>query len=226
MMTTTSTTNQTRNQRRGRLFGAVSVAITLLLSLLSAAPAVADEVTSKGGQELAPLTAAGEGRGAARASTPTYRVTISGTVSGRPFTRQAVVQLFRTGTRVTENGVNPFEVCLGSGFPAGRPETGAIQYGTNSGCFRSRGALVDMVYTAVRGNRFLTQPDGRLQATYLNNWTASNSIAACPYSPVEGATSYTITNQRISGSINLRGYGGAFCGWSTYRATISGVRVG
>jgi hypothetical protein len=154
-----------------------------------------------------------------------YRVTIRGTASGNPFAVRGVLLLAPTVTRVTTNGVNPFEACLASGFPAGNPQTGAIRYGTNSACFRSRGANIDTVFARLRGRTYRTRPDGRLQATFLNNWTARPGITACIYSPVSGSTVYRLRNKRVRGAIHMRGYGGAFCGFSTYDARIRGRRI-
>src|SRR5688500_1508048 len=48
-----------------------------------------------------------------------YEVTIEGTASGNAFSRTATLTVLPTVTEVTENGVNPYEACLRSGFPAG-----------------------------------------------------------------------------------------------------------
>lgn len=179
--------------------------LVLLVGLVLAVPAPAD---------------------AAVQSVASWRVTVQGTVSGRPFTQTGTVVMARPVARVgTNNGVNPIEVCLKVGFPAGVPSTGAIWYGTNSACFPFRSANIDMAYVSVSGSTVTARADGRLQATYLNGWTATSSIAANYYSPTGGSATYTLrSNGSLTGSVNLTGRAGAN-GVSTYRATITGVRT-
>jgi hypothetical protein len=153
-----------------------------------------------------------------------WQVTIRGTVSGWSFTRSATVTSYRTITQIgTTNGINPVDLCLKSGFPAGLPSRGAIWFGSNSGCFPYRRSYLDMAYVSASGTRAVVQPDSRLLATYVNTWTSSNSLAACPFSPASGTVVYQLgAGGTITGTISLRGYGGAFCGWSNYQATLSG----
>lgn len=209
-------TSNRPSRRPRRLILRMGAAVFAVAALLGASGAVRADAATTGSAGAMQATAA---------SLPTYQVTVTGTVSGRAFRQVGTIVLAPTVTNVTTNGVNPLEACLKVGFPAGSPQVGAIWYGSNSACFSSRGANIDMVFAAVSGSTYVTQPDGRLQATYINNWTSSNSIAACAYGPVSGTTSWTFSNTAVSGTINLRGYGGAFCGWSDYVATISGVRI-
>lgn len=164
---------------------------------------------------------------AAQTGVATYQITIAGTASGNPFRLGGLFVVAPRVTSVTTNGLNPFETCVRVGYPAATPQTGAIWYGSNTACFSSRGQNIDLVYANANanGSAYATQPDGRLQATYSNNWTARGGITACLYSPASGSTSYNITGSNVSGTIQLQGYGGAFCGNSTYIAQFNGVRI-
>ena len=198
-------------QRARRLVALAVVSATATLALAGAvAPGVADAATPP---------AAG-----AKASLPTWQVTITGTASGNPFRLTGQIYLARRVTNVTQNGLNPYELCLKVGFPAGAPQTGAIWFGSNSACFGSR-AAIDTVFASASGTTYTAQPDRRLTSAYLNNWTARGGITACPYSASSGVARFSFSGSSVRGSLDLSGYGGAFCGWSTYRATVSGVRV-
>jgi hypothetical protein len=155
-----------------------------------------------------------------------YEVTIEGTASGNAFSRTATLTVVPTVTDVTENGVNPYEACLRSGFPAGAPEVGAIWYGTNTACFPDNGQSLDLAIAVEDANGFHTEPDPNLQALMVNAWTASdNYIYAFPYGPVSGGTSYQFfDNGTVQGVIELVGHGG-MGGTSTYSAVLSGVRT-
>lgn len=176
-----------------------------------------------------PMAAASDKPGpvAARAAALVgYQVTITGTASGNPFTISGLMAIAPTVTVATTNGVNPVEVCLKAGNPATQPAAGAIQYGSNSACFRSRGANIDMVYAGLSDSlKYTTVPDSRLQATFLNHWTNRSGVTACIYSPVDGRTSYTFTETAVTGTIALQGFAGAGCGSSSYVASITGRRV-
>ncbi len=155
-----------------------------------------------------------------------YEVTIEGTASGNAFSRTATLTVLPTVTDVTENGVNPYEACLRSGFPAGAPEVGAIWYGTNTACFPDNGQSLDLAIAVEDANGFHTEPDPNLQALMVNAWTASDSyIYAFPYGPVSGGTSYQFFEDgTVQGVIELVGHGG-MGGTSTYSAVLSGVRT-
>ncbi len=154
-----------------------------------------------------------------------YSVTITGTASGNPFTRTGTLVVANTVTRVTTNGVNPLEVCLASGSPASSPDAGAIWLNTNSACISSR-ATLDTAFVSTSGGTVTVQPDSRIAATGSNVFTTRRSITACPYFPSAGAASYTFfANNTVSGTIRITGYGGAFCGTSTYVASITGRRI-
>jgi hypothetical protein len=153
-------------------------------------------------------------------------VTISGTVSGNSFRRDATLRLVPTIAAVgTTNGVNSTDVCLISGVPAGRPEVGAIWLGSNSGCDPDASAAdIDLAFVTVDGNTFTVKPDERVAATAGHNVTSSSDyIWACLYIPVSGRLRVTIgDNGSVRGSVEVTGYGGASCGNSAYQATISG----
>jgi hypothetical protein len=140
----------------------------------------------------------------------TYSVDLSGTVGGRSFQRSAQIRVMPTVARVgTNNGVNPVEVCLRSGFPAGAPEVGAIWFGTNTACFPERGAQLDMTTVSVSGDTVTVEPDGRIAAGGLNNFVDSGSyIGACLYQPVSGSMTVTFSGGSASGKIDITGYSG------------------
>lgn len=157
-----------------------------------------------------------------------YDVRIKGTASGNPFALTGRLTFRRTvSAAATENGENPAEACLKVGFPAGAPQPGAIWYGTTSDCWRKApGAGLDLAQVSFDGNTFSTAPDGRLQASFANTWTARPGTAACIYSPVSGQTTYELRRSgAIAGSVALSGFGGGACGPSTYSATLSGTRA-
>jgi hypothetical protein len=173
---------------------------------------------------LAGNAAPAEGNARAAARPVIFDVTLSGSVSGRPFSRSAVMLFARTVDRVaTTNGVNRAEMCLASGFPAGRPETGAIRYGTNSACFRSRGASIDTSYVTVTGSTYIARPDPRLTSTYLNTFTSSPGIASSIFSAQSGSIALRFgRGGTIRGTIALHGYCGGLCGETDYFARVSG----
>lgn len=157
--------------------------------------------------------------------TPVWRVVISGTASGHPFRRIALLALAPTQTRVTTNGLNPVDVCLISGTPAVQPQPGAIHFSSNSSCYGYRSRL-DMGYVRVSGGTVLFAPDSRLSATFVNNHTASYGVTACIYYPVSGLGSYTFfSNGVVRGSVRYSGFAGFGCGWSTYIASLAGSRI-
>jgi hypothetical protein len=172
------------------------------------------------------VTAAGVATAAPAPDEIVYEVTIEGTASGNAFSRSATLTVLPTVTDVTENGVNPYEVCLRSGFPSGTPEIGAIWYGTNTACFPDNGQALDLAVAAEDSGGFHTEPDPAVQALMVNHWTASDDhLFAFPYGPVSGGTSYRFFEDgSVQGAIELVGHGG-MGGTSTYSAVLSGVRV-
>ena len=158
-------------------------------------------------------------------SAGTYSVTISGSVGGTDFERTGTLQIRETiAEEGTTNGVNPVDVCLVSGFPAGQPDVGAIWLGSNSGCDPGAGAAdIDLGYVTVDGTTVTFEPDERVAATFGNNFTESSGLAACPYTPVSGQLTVTIDSDgSVSGSVDTTGYGGASCGSVRYQADING----
>lgn len=125
----------------------------------------------------------------------------------------------------TTNGVNPTEVCLISGFPAGQPDVGAIWLSSNSGCDPGAGAAdIDLAFVTVEANTITVKPDERVAATAGNNFTSSSDyIRACLFLPVSGRLRVTTGDGgSVRGEVDVTGYGGASCGNSAYHATISG----
>ncbi|WP_439378008.1 hypothetical protein [Amycolatopsis lexingtonensis] len=153
-----------------------------------------------------------------------YEVTLSGSVEGRSFRRSATLRVVETiSSTGTTNDVNPVDVCLVSGNPAAQPQPGAIRLGSNSGCLPSTAAAdLDLAEVDADGGTITVEPVENVAATGGNLFTASTSVAACPYYPVSGRLRVTIDGGDVSGSIEVTGYGGAFCGRTAYDATISG----
>ncbi|WP_372670877.1 hypothetical protein [Amycolatopsis kentuckyensis] len=153
-----------------------------------------------------------------------YDVTISGSVSGHSFRRSATLRVVGTiSSSGSTNDVNPVDVCLVSGNPAAQPQPGAIRFGSNSGCLPGSGAAdLDLASVEADGGSITVEPVENIAATGGNVFTASSSIAACPYYPVSGRLRVTIDDGDVSGSIEVTGYGGAFCPSTTYDAKISG----
>ncbi|WP_141578883.1 Hsp70 family protein [Actinomadura sp. WMMA1423] len=157
----------------------------------------------------------------------TYSVSLSGTVGGRSFQRTARLQVMPTVARVgTTNGVNPVEVCLRSGFPAGTPEVGAIWFGTNTACFPERGAQIDMTTVEISGDTVTVRPDARIAAAGLNQFTASGDyIYSCLYQPVSGSMRVDFSGGSPSGELDINGYSGpcqAVGTNTTYTARFTG----
>jgi hypothetical protein len=201
-------------QFRRCLAVAAAVATTFLLTPGTAAHA---------GEKPAGTTRAA---GVLAVSGPTFAVTVSGNAGGNGFTRTGTLVLAPTVTNVTTNGVNPLEVCLTSGYPAGVPQVGAIRFGSNAKCFASNGSNLDVAYVAVSGGTVAIAPDSAIGATYINNFTRTSGVTACIYTPVSGQAQYTFyTNGTVYGSISITGYGGAFCGYSSYTASVSGYQI-
>jgi hypothetical protein len=153
-----------------------------------------------------------------------WRVTINGTASRVAFSIDGTVTMHRTVTRETTNGANEVDVCLRAGFPGGLPSAGAIWFGSNSACFPVARADLDLAHVSVGDDEVTVEADGRLQALHINLWTGRPTVTTCPYSPTGGSAVYRIDSDgSLSGSVRLQGYGGAFCGTSSYSATVRGV---
>ncbi|WP_290059251.1 hypothetical protein [Amycolatopsis solani] len=153
-----------------------------------------------------------------------YEVTLSGSVEGRSFRRSATLRVVETiSSTGTTNDINPVDVCLASGNPAAQPQLGAIRFGSNSGCLPGTAAAdLDLAEVDADGGEITVEPVENVAATGGNLFTASTSVAACPYYPVSGRLRVTIDGGDVSGSVEVTGYGGAFCGKTAYDATISG----
>lgn len=160
----------------------------------------------------------------------TYEVTLRGQVSGNPFQRAATITVGPTvASSGTTSEVNPVEICLRSGFPAGTPETGAIWFGTNSACFPTRGADLDLAIVSAAGPTVEVAPDSAVAATLANGFNAAGGVVACIYAPDGGTVTYRFGPDRVEGTVALTGFGGA-CGAvgtsATYSATFAGERAG
>ncbi|MGV9366102.1 hypothetical protein ACWEF6_11565 [Amycolatopsis sp. NPDC004772] len=168
-------------------------------------------------------TTTSETEEAPRTPSGSYDVTISGSVSGTSFRRSATLRIVETiSSSGTTNDVNPVDVCLVSGNPAGQPQPGAIWFGSNSGCVPGAGAgHLDLATVDVDGDTVTVEPVENMAATGGNVFTSSSSIAACPFFPVSGRLRVT-AGGGVSGRIEVTGYGGAFCGKTVYSAKISG----
>ncbi|WP_410613942.1 hypothetical protein [Amycolatopsis sp. lyj-109] len=168
-------------------------------------------------------TTTSETEEARRTPSGSYDVTISGSVSGTSFRRSATLRIVKTiSSTGTTNDVNPVDVCLVSGNPAGQPQPGAIWFGSNSGCAPGAGkAHLDLATVDVDGDTVTVEPVENMAATGGNVFTSSSSIAACPFFPVSGRLRVS-AGSGVSGSIEVTGYGGAFCGNTVYQAKISG----
>ncbi|VVJ20337.1 Uncharacterised protein [Amycolatopsis camponoti] len=169
-------------------------------------------------------TTTSETEEASRSTTGSYDVTISGSVSGHSFRRSATLRIVETiSSTGSTNDVNPVDVCLASGNPAAQPQPGAIRFGSNSGCLSGTGAAdLDLASVDADGGTIDVEPVESMAATGGNLFTASTSIAACPYYPVSGRLRVTVDGGDVSGSVEFTGYGGAFCPSTVYDAKISG----
>ncbi|KAA9377019.1 hypothetical protein F5972_21495 [Microbispora cellulosiformans] len=157
-----------------------------------------------------------------------YEVTITGAAGQADFEREGTVRVLDTISEVgTTNEVNVVDVCLVSGFPAARPEAGAIRLGSNSGCDPDASAAhIDLAYVETDGQTVTVRPDERVAATLGNNFTAGSGLAAGLYAPVSGQMSITIDDGGdLSGTVDIVGYGGAGFGEIRYQAEISGHRA-
>ncbi|MFJ7219858.1 hypothetical protein [Amycolatopsis sp. NPDC098790] len=169
-------------------------------------------------------TTTSETEEARRTSSGSYDVTISGSVSGHSFRRSATLRVVETiSSSGTTNDVNPVDVCLVSGNPAAQPQPGALRFGSNSGCLPGSGAAdLDLASVEADGDTITVEPVENMAATGGNVFTSSSSVAACPFFPKSGRLRVTIDGGDVSGSIEVTGYGGAFCGNTVYDAQISG----
>ena len=155
-----------------------------------------------------------------------YDITIQGVSQGVNFQRQGKIYIYSTVTSVTENGVNPLDVFIESGFPVGNPTPGSIWLSTNNALFPDAGiAAVDMAYVSTSANQINIQPDSGISAVQGNNFTVSSGLFATPYLIVGGTATLQFQNnqQNIVGNINIIGKGYSFSTNTPYQATISGT---
>jgi hypothetical protein len=159
-----------------------------------------------------------------------YTVHLTGTVSGHDFARDGRIEVRTTVTAAgTTNGVNPYDVCLKSGFPGAAPEVGAIWFGTNSACFAAT-AQIDLASTEVSGSTYVARPDPSVEGVGVNGWTAQDGSVACIYVPNGGSATYEFHDDgTVTGHLDLTGFV-AVCGsigtQSTFTAELTGSRAG
>jgi hypothetical protein len=158
-----------------------------------------------------------------------YNITLQGIVLGRSFARQGVLA-FTTpliGSAGTTNGPNPFEVAIVSGNPPVTPETGAIQFTTNTLLLGGK-AAIDMAYVSVANNCAVVRPDPNLSAVGLNVFNALSGLTADMYQIFSGTIQICSNDnfQTITGSINVLGTGAIFHSNTPYQARLSGRFAG
>ncbi len=153
-----------------------------------------------------------------------YDVIISGTANGYSFMRTARMGVFPTVTAVTRNGVNPYDVCLISGSPAAHPETGAIQFGTNSKCWGG-GANLDLVSTAVLPDGAVADIVDPTITANTNLINAQSGLTADVYRITSGFMRIAGSGGLIFGNLNFTGTAFVMYGTASYVATFTAYWV-
>ncbi len=158
-----------------------------------------------------------------------YEVTISGSVSGRPFTRTGYVVLSPSITNVTTNGINPLDVWLTSGNPLAAPEVGAISFATNN-LYLGSLSRVDLAYVSYDGaSRTITvQPDPNYAGLGANVFNNSSGLLGGIYQIYAGTMQLQLSEdaRAITGSIGVVGKGAYYYTQVPYQGTITGRFVG
>ncbi|MEM7271745.1 MAG: hypothetical protein AAF547_01585 [Actinomycetota bacterium] len=158
-----------------------------------------------------------------------YQVEIEGVVSGWSFRIPAELIVAPTiDPYAPQGGINELDFCLVAGFPAALPETGAIWFGTNTGCLPgNNGANIDMAVVSVGDGVIRAEPIEDLMSVGMNNYTAQGGITALLYLIQRGGIELWFEpDGSVSGSIGIRGYCGP-CNFGaggdggTYEARIS-----
>lgn len=167
--------------------------------------------------------------GGAAASIPqsaVYDVQIQGAVNGLPFARVGNMAIGPTTTAATTNGVNPVDVCLGSGSPFISPERGAIWFATNGICVNANGARQDMAFVAANqaASTLTIRPDPALSATGINGFNGDSGITAAVWQIFDGTMTLQFQGrgETVTGTMQLLGTGAIFHSENTYNATLTG----
>jgi hypothetical protein len=157
-----------------------------------------------------------------------YAITLTGTVGSRTFQRSGILAFRQPfDPSGTQNGANPFDVCLKSGDPATNPSVGAIQLSSNNACFGGRGGL-DLAYvTITSATQLVVEPDSRLAATCNNFYNYSSGLTAAVYAPYDGSMVINLlaNGDEVAGTIDTNGL--IYCqspGIERYRAQFTGLR--
>jgi hypothetical protein len=157
-----------------------------------------------------------------------YDITLTGTVGSRTFQRAGILAFRQPfDPSGTQNGANPFDVCLKSGDPATNPSVGAIQLSSNNACFGGRSGL-DLAYvTITSATQLVVEPDSRLAATCNNIYNYSSGLTAAVYAPYDGSMVINLlaNGDQVAGTIDTNGL--IYCqspGVERYRAQFAGHR--
>ncbi len=158
----------------------------------------------------------------------TYDITLQGDVDGLAFQRAGVLRLLQPfPDSGTQNGSNVIDVCLTSGSPAISPSTGAIQFGSNSGCNGGVAQLDLAKVSQPTAQQILVEPDPNLAATCNNIYNRTSGVTAFVYSPYNGGMLLELRSegQAIVGTIDTNGLGSCRTPvGSRYQAVLSGQR--
>jgi len=156
-----------------------------------------------------------------------FNIRLVGTASGWAFNRIGKLALSPTVTRYgTQNGVNPFDALIVSGSPAVSGGRGAIKFATNSYLIGSS-AAVDMAFVSFnsRTNTLDIRVDGRLGQIFSNIFTVKDGLLSQPWAVQGGTASIRISQQGVSGYLNLQGRGSVYAN-ASYYANFSGGYAG
>lgn len=167
-----------------------------------------------------------------KADTGTYQVWLSGDVSGHSFARPATLVVTESIDRgASSNGVNAIDVCLSSGNPYATPASGAIAFGSNTGCLpAARAQDIDMVFLEVNGGEVTIRPDATMLAVGLNAFTVTASVTSPIYMIETGEMRLSFDGDAVAGTIDVIGFcsfctGGAGGSRGRYQAALEGRRT-
>jgi hypothetical protein len=164
-----------------------------------------------------------------------FSVIISGTIDGSvPVYRQATLIVGPTQTTVTNNGINPADMCLYTGgqlWFATNPGPGVINFSTNSDCVPSSTyytARVDVAYVSISGGTLTVHPDPNLTALGFNAYNITSGLTAGIEKIYSGTFQLTFYNsgQVVRGGFDIVGCStGPGCTGTEYVANVSGTFV-
>jgi hypothetical protein len=164
--------------------------------------------------------------GAAIPQSAVYDVQLQGNVNGVPFSRTGGMAVGPTVTAATSNGVNPIDLCLGSGSPFITPELGAIWFSTNTVCVNSSGARLDMAFVSAdpQAGVVTIRPDPNTSATGANGFSQSSGLTGAVWQIFDGAmtVSFQGNGETVTGTIDFLGTGAIFHSQNRYTATLTG----